>query len=142
MTAITSTAFAGRTRRRSVQRRSEQAQRQPSVQHSVQPPTRLHITRRGRLVVAVLLAAPLIVVAALFGPGALDAVAGTQTSGAQFQHVTVVSGQSLWQIAESIAPNDDPRDVVSDIADLNGLTGSVVVPGQRLAIPQQYTSGQ
>lgn len=103
---------------------------------------RLRITRRGRVAVAVLLTGPLVVLAALFGPSALGAVAGTQTSGAEFAHVTVTDGQSLWQIAEKVAPNDDPRDVVAAIVDLNGLTGSVVVPGERLAIPQQYSSAR
>lgn len=105
------------------------------------PRTRLRLTRRGRFALAILVAAPLIAAAALFGPGALGAVAGTQGSDARFQHVTVVSGQSLWQIAESVAPTSDPRDVVAAIVDLNGLTSSVVVPGEQLAIPQQYSAG-
>ena len=129
MTAVMSTTLAGRRTRQSA----------PASKPAT---VRLRITRRGRVVVTLLLAAPLIVVAALFGPGAVGAVAGTQSSGAQFEHVTVSSGQSLWQIAEKVAPNADPRDVVSDIVDLNGLSGSVVVPGERLAIPQQYTSGR
>jgi LysM domain. len=136
MTAFVSTAFSGRTPRRSVQAQGLSAQGS-----SAQASARLRITRRGKAVIAVLVATPLIVIAALFGPGALGAAAGTQGSHVRFDHVTVAAGQSLWQIAETVAPGDDPRDVVSAIADLNGLTSSVVVPGERLAIPQQYTAG-
>ena len=50
----------------------------------------------------------------------------------------VVSGESLWQLAEAIAPDADPRDVIADIVHFNQLPNSDVQPGQQLAVPEQY----
>jgi LysM repeat protein len=52
--------------------------------------------------------------------------------------VIVQPGQTMWGLASTIAPNDDPRDTIARIADLNGLTvaqASAVRPGQRLIVP-------
>jgi LysM repeat protein len=57
-------------------------------------------------------------------------------------YVSVQQGQSLWQLAEQLAPSADPRDVISDIQALNRLDSVAVVPGQQLAIPAQYLSGK
>jgi hypothetical protein len=101
----------------------------------------LHITKRGRAVVTFLVAIPLAIAAAAFGLGALgtSASAGSATrSAASFQYVTVDPGESLWQLAETIAPTADPRDVVADILTLNNLSSGDVQAGQRLAIPTKY----
>ncbi|BDZ50176.1 hypothetical protein GCM10025867_24170 [Frondihabitans sucicola] len=99
----------------------------------------LHITRRGRVV---LTAAVVVAVLAtvlgfvLSGGGAV----ATSTSGhVQFQHVTVSAGETLWGVAEDVAPNADPRDVIADIQQLNNLGSTEVMPGQSLAIPTKYT---
>ena len=55
-----------------------------------------------------------------------------------FHYVTVQSGDSLWSVAERIAPNADPRDVIADVVSLNGLESAVVSPGQQLAVPTKY----
>ncbi len=99
---------------------------------------RLRITRRGRAVLAALLVAPLVAAMLAFALGGGAATAAGELSVADFQYVTVESGQSLWQLAESIAPGADPRDVISDVMRLNGLQSSVVHPGERLAIPAAY----
>ena len=52
-----------------------------------------------------------------------------------FEYVTIGQGDSLWAIAESIAPDGDPRVLVDEIIRLNGLADAVVEPGQRLALP-------
>ena len=49
--------------------------------------------------------------------------------------MTVEPGQSLWQLAETIAPTADPRDVIADIVNLNQLQSESLQPGQRLALP-------
>jgi len=49
--------------------------------------------------------------------------------------VVVGDGQSLWSIAADAAGDDDPRDVIVEISEMNGLSGSVVHPGQRLEVP-------
>jgi hypothetical protein len=100
---------------------------------------RIRLTRRGRVVFTSLAAAPLVAVAAWLGVNALPAVATSSSSSVVFEYATIESGQSLWQLASSIAPEADPRDVIADIMRLNQLDSSTVSPGQRIAIPEQYT---
>jgi hypothetical protein len=52
--------------------------------------------------------------------------------------VTVGSGESLWSIAEEVAPGHDPRDVVDGIVRLNALDDVTVAVGQSLSIPAEY----
>lgn len=106
------------------------------------PMPRLRMTARGRRALALLVAAPVLAVGALTGAGLVgDAVAGavasSSTATAEFDHITVVPGQSLWQIAQAVAPEADPRDVIAEIELLNGIAGAIQ-PGERLAIPAQY----
>lgn len=63
------------------------------------------------------------------------AIATNDQAKAEFTYVTVLAGQSLWQIAAQVAPNEDPRDFIADVVSLNGLTDAEVVPGQRIALP-------
>ena len=99
--------------------------------------TRMRLTTRGRRVVVALIVIPIIIAAffaALNGgtAGAADvAVADTSV------YITVGSGESLWQIAERIAPTADPRDVVDALSSYNHLDGELQA-GQRIAIPAQY----
>ncbi|HEY4151959.1 MAG TPA: LysM peptidoglycan-binding domain-containing protein [Pseudolysinimonas sp.] len=104
----------------------------------VVPHSHLRITRRGRAVLTLLIAVPLAIAAAVTGIGSLAAAAGTEGSTATFQYVTVEPGESLWQVAESVAPTADPRDVIADIESLNNLGSGEVQAGQRLAIPTKY----
>jgi hypothetical protein len=112
--------------------------------------TRLRITRRGRAVLATMAAVPLVVGAVLLG-GGLAAAAGVAVTGssaagsdmsssnaASFEYVTIQSGQSLWQLAETVAPSADPREVIAAIVNLNQLPSESVQPGQRLALPVEY----
>ncbi|MFC4243125.1 LysM peptidoglycan-binding domain-containing protein [Gryllotalpicola reticulitermitis] len=103
--------------------------------------SRLRITARGRVVLAVIVAAPLVALALWFGlnSGVAGAAGQSQSSTPAVEHVTVTQGESLWQLAEKIAPHDDPRDVISAIVDFNDLQSSVVMPGQSLAIPPQFS---
>lgn len=49
---------------------------------------------------------------------------------------TVVSGDTLWDIAaEHVSPGDDVRVLIDDIKRSNDLASSVIVPGQVLRIP-------
>lgn len=77
-----------------------------------------------------------LVLMALNGGGA-NATADTHTG--QFEYVTVMAGQSLWELALDIDPGADPRDVIYEVLQLNQLTTAQVQPGQRLAIPAAYT---
>jgi hypothetical protein len=101
----------------------------------------LRITRRGRAVLTAVVSIPL-AVGALFvalNGGMATAVADFGHETGQFQQVTVQSGQSLWQLAEALAPSADPRDVIADIVHLNQLPDADVHAGQTLAIPAGYS---
>ncbi|QAY74304.1 LysM peptidoglycan-binding domain-containing protein [Agromyces protaetiae] len=102
------------------------------------PRTRLRLTRRGRIVFTSLAALPLVIWAmvAVLGSGA--AAAGSATAGVgttAFEVVTVGAGDTLWELAERIAPTEDPRETIAQIVRLNGLDDAVVQPGQQLSIP-------
>jgi LysM repeat protein len=105
---------------------------------------RLRLTPRGRAVFTALAAAPLVALALFIGLGGGDAVAGQNApldaSAVTFEYVSIAPGQSLWQLAEQVAPQADPREVVADILALNQLQSADVQPGQELAIPVQYSN--
>jgi len=102
------------------------------------PSPRLRLTSRGRVVFGTLAVVPVLAGVLFMGAGAPGAVAGGEIPLDTFSFVSVAPGQTLWQLAESLAPAADPRDVISEIMDLNQLQSAAVTPGQRLAIPQKY----
>jgi Tfp pilus assembly protein FimV len=107
------------------------------------PSTRLRMTVRGRRVVALLVALPaaLAVGAGMIAGGSALAARDDGAPSTPFETVTVVGGDTLWSLAEDVAPSADPRDVVDAIARLNALDGVTIKPGQRLAIPAEYATG-
>lgn len=103
-------------------------------------PTRLRLTRRGRLVVSALVAMALVGIlafaAALLSP---QAFASNAPSGdKQFHYVVAQSGDSLWSLASALDPHADPRDVIAEIVQLNQLDGSALEAGQAVAVPLRY----
>ena len=108
----------------------------PRPSEAPEPVTRLRLTRRGRVVFTALAALPLVAWAlvAVLGSGSAAADFGSQGP-TSFEYVTIGQGDSLWALAESIAPDGDPRVLVDEIIRLNGLDDAVVEPGQRLALP-------
>ena len=129
--AIATTGFGPQARFQPTGQSGASAETPPAVR------TRLRLTRRGRVVFTSLAALPLIVWAFVMVLGAGDAAAqsGAASSAVSFEYVTVDRGDSLWGIAESIAPDADPRVIIDEIIRLNGLDGATVEPGQRLALP-------
>jgi LysM repeat protein len=112
--------------------------RVPSAQPR-QGSSKLRITKRGRVVLTSLAAVPVVagvMLLALNGGGAT----ATSSSGAELEEVTVQAGQSLWSLAEDIAPGVDPRDVISDILSVNQLETGSVQAGQRLMLPAEYSA--
>ena len=99
---------------------------------------RLRLTKRGRAVLMFLAATPLVIAALAFALNGGGATASLEGSRVAFQYVTVESGQTLWQLAESIAPAADPRDVIAEIMQLNQLQSADVYAGQELAVPAAY----
>jgi LysM repeat protein len=100
--------------------------------------THLHLTQRGRVVFTALAAVPLVVGSLLIALNGGVAAATNDAADATFTYVTVAAGESLWQLAEEVAPSEDPRDVIADIVSLNQLASEDVQPGQRLALPISY----
>jgi LysM repeat protein len=49
--------------------------------------------------------------------------------------VVVQPGDTLWSLAQEVAPEQDPRAVVDAIVDVNDLDGVGLVPGQVLQLP-------
>ena len=48
----------------------------------------------------------------------------------------VQAGDTLWAIARrEVGPEGDPRPLVADIRESNGLGNAVLVPGQTLIVP-------
>lgn len=89
----------------------------------------MRMTRRGRLVI---LAVALLVVLL---PGAWRAMATAQVEGPATVAVTVQPGDTLWGIAAAMDPGADPRALIAQMRELNGLTQSGLVPGQVLVVP-------
>jgi hypothetical protein len=98
----------------------------------------LRLTRRGRIVVAVM--------AALLVAGLSLAVAGAAQATGHFTssrggspnltRVVVRPGQTLWSVAQNADPNADPRQIIQQIAQLNALTSETLAVGQRLWVPR------
>jgi len=102
--------------------------------HAATPVSPIRLTRRGQLVALMLLAAMAFAVLTLVGPDSSAVPSNARLE--QVRTVQVQPGQTLWDIARQVAPDQDPRAVVDAIVDLNALTdpGSLQV-GQRLGIP-------
>jgi len=93
----------------------------------------LRLTIRGRVVVGVLTAV-LVALPAFLGVWA--ARADAPRGPAQVEQHVVAPGETLWQIAVSIAgPTDDVRDVVGELVRLNGLPDSSLLAGQTIVVP-------
>ena len=104
--------------------------------------TRVRLTRRGRVVVAGLITASMVLVAALAwlaGTAKADAAGSGVPSSAVYhslRSVVVLPGQSLWSIATRYEPGSDPRNVIQEIVDVNALSSTSVRPGERLWLPR------
>ena len=104
--------------------------------------TRVRLTRRGRIVVAALITACVVLVGALaWLAGTVRAeAAGSGSPASAVYHslrsVVVQPGESLWTIATQADPAGDPRAVMQEIVDINALHGTSVQPGQRLWLPR------
>jgi LysM repeat protein len=49
--------------------------------------------------------------------------------------VVVQQGETLWSIAERVAPDRDPRSTVGDLMAVNGLSSPALQAGQHLRLP-------
>lgn len=92
-----------------------------------------HLTARGR---AVLVAVLVLLLLAAFSLGRTVAEGSTSVQpGVQVEETTVMPGETLWAVAQRIAPGQDPRPVVDQIRRLNGLSSAELQAGQQLLLP-------
>ncbi|MGH3899118.1 MAG: LysM peptidoglycan-binding domain-containing protein [Pseudonocardiaceae bacterium] len=49
--------------------------------------------------------------------------------------VRVGAGETVWDVAQRVAPKSDQRAVVERIRQLNGMADSAIQPGQQLQVP-------
>ena len=105
----------------------------------------LRLTRRGRLSLAlgstaVAMAAGALAVGAWFPAGAASA-AGPDVETVAVHTTTVLPGQTLWEIAARIAPDEDRRDTILRILEVNGLDSAHVVAGRAAGASQRVVTG-
>ena len=108
-----------------------------SVTHLYQPAPRsvsgqLRLTHRGVVALSTLVglvAAAIIGIAWASAPSSAGGATGAASTPA---NVSVQQGDSLWSIAERVAPNTDPRVEVERLQQLNHLAGVALQPGQLL----------
>lgn len=93
----------------------------------------VRLTRRGRVVVVLLLLALLLALFTVFGPRS----AATRDAGAPVRTLTVEvgPGDTLWGIASTVAEPGEVRETVHRIQELNALTGPALRVGQEIAVP-------
>lgn len=105
----------------------------PIRRAAVAPARRVRLTRRGRAVILAL-GALLLLVATSVGRTGSQAATFTE-NGPQLQQTTVRQGETLWSVAQRIAPSNDPREVIAQIQRINHLDGSALQAGQQLLLP-------
>lgn len=93
----------------------------------------VRLTRRGRAVV-VLLSVVLLLTAFSLGRVASQASPTAETT-RPLVPVVVQPGDTLWSVAQRLAPENDPRQVVDQIRRINDLRGSTLQVGQQLLLP-------
>ena len=92
------------------------------------------LTRRGRVLLLAALVAVLFGAFSL-GRSASQAAPPSAAVVAEHERVTVQAGDSLWTLAQQIAPDHDPRDVVAAIREMNDLASADLHVGQQLVLP-------
>lgn len=108
-------------------RRAAQPRRRAARAGSV----RMRLTRRGRAVVLALAVALAFAVGAIAG----QAQAASGESDLVTETVVVAPGQTLWEIADGVAGDEDVRDVIALIERINELDSSALAVGQVLQVP-------
>jgi hypothetical protein len=99
------------------------------------PAGRAHLTRRGRLALLLVLAALLFTAFSLGRAASQAAGESSAPAAPRVEQTTVMPGDTLWSVARRIAPDNDPREVVAQIRELNKLAGSDLKVGQQLLLP-------
>lgn len=103
--------------------------------------TTMRLTRRGRLLVFGMPALALLtafVVGMFFLAGALvnqAQASSAEVPGVNAEEVQVGAGDTLWDMASEVDSDQEIRELISQIAEVNGLESSELEPGQTLFVP-------
>jgi LysM repeat protein len=108
---------------------TQQSVREPARQSTRQP---ARLTRRGRLAVTLALVAVSTGVLGLVQPQAFALGRG---DGPATTRITVRPGETLWAIADRVAPDADPRSTIARLQSMNHLESSTVPAGSVLLVP-------
>ncbi|WP_205471601.1 LysM peptidoglycan-binding domain-containing protein [Nocardioides sp. SYSU D00038] len=93
----------------------------------------VRLTRRGRLVVLVLALLLVLGVGLLVAAGSV--ATGEAGEPVPTRVVLVSSGDTLWDIAASLAADGEVREVMEQIKRLNALESGSLSAGQRILVP-------
>jgi len=99
--------------------------------------SRVRLTPRGRFITRLAVIASLSILL-LSGFAAVTGASAGSTDTAiptPYVKVSVKPGDTLWSIAESIAPRGDRRSLVADIVEINRLATPELQAGQKIYIP-------
>ncbi len=105
---------------------------------SAASPRPVRLTRRGRVVAAVLatLVAGGLCVAGATAAQATSGAASSHGAAGGAERIVVQPGDTLWSIAKSADPGADTQTIVQEMLQVNRLTGPDIAPGQRLWVPR------
>ncbi len=93
------------------------------------------LTRRGRIVVVLVLATLTLIAFSLGRASSSDASRGSGRPASPRPTTVVQPGDTLWSISRRIAPGADPRVMVSRLTELNDLGGRAIQAGEKLTLP-------
>jgi LysM repeat protein len=97
------------------------------------PAAAVRLTRRGRVVLLLVMLALLLAVLTMFG--SRSAATGESGTPVQTRTVEVGEGDTLWGIASKVSAPGRVRETVHEIEELNALEGPAVAVGQQIAVP-------
>jgi hypothetical protein len=99
--------------------------------------SRVRLTPRGRLLARLAVITSLSILLLSGFAAVTGATAGSSETAipTPYVKVSVKPGDTLWSIAEAIAPEGDRRSLVADIVDINHLESLELQAGQKIYIP-------
>jgi LysM repeat protein len=78
------------------------------------------------------------ITALVLGPLATPAAATSTTTRPALATIVVHPGETLWSIANRVAPNADPRETITALREVNNLPSADVYPGEQLVVPASH----
>lgn len=95
----------------------------------------LRLTARGRRLVLLVVVLLLLGAFAVIRSAASQATEQASPAAPVLAQVTVQRGETLWAVAQRVAPQRDPRDLVAQLQRLNHLSSPSLRVGQQLLLP-------